>query len=134
MTNSKGFTIIELLIVVAILGILAAIAIPSVTKYTTNARRADGKTALLAAAQAMERHYTNNYTYVGATIGSATTDLIPENSDSGYYILSFTTNGTNPAADKFEIQAEGQGKQAGDTACQIMTIDQLGRKTPSGCW
>ncbi len=59
---SKGFTIIEVLIVVAILGVLAAIAIPQVTKYTTNARRADGKTALLAAAQAMERYYTNNCT------------------------------------------------------------------------
>ena len=134
MTKSKGFTIIEVLIVVAILGILAAIAIPQVTKYTTNARRADGKTALLAAAQAMERYYTNNYSYVGATIGPDTTDLIPETSDSGYYILSFVQNGTNPSASAFKIQAVGQDKQASDTVCLTMTINQLGQKTPSACW
>ena len=132
----KGFTIIEVLIVVAILGILAAIAIPQVTKYITNARRADGKTALLAASQAMERYYTNNYTYVGATIGPDTTDLIPETSDSGYYVLSFPAaqNGTNPSASTFTIQAIGLGKQANDTPCLTMTINQLGQKTPPACW
>ncbi len=135
--KGKGFTIIEVLIVVAILGILAAIAIPQVTKYITNARRADGKTALLAAAQAMERYYTNNYTYVGPTIGLDTTvDLIYQNSDSGYYALSFPAvqNGTNPSATAFTIQAVGQGKQASDTVCLTMTINQLGQKTPPACW
>ena len=135
----KGFTIIEVLIVVAILGILAAIAIPQVTKYITNARRADGKTALLAAAQAMERYYTNNYTYVGATIGTNTTDQIYQNSDSGYYSLSFSpaeSGSTNPSSSEFEIQAvaDPNGKQANDTPCLTMTINQLGQKTPPACW
>lgn len=142
---STGFTIIEVLVVVAILGILAAIAIPQYTKYVTNARRADGKSALVSAAQAMERYYTNNYTYVGATIGTNSTSTIYSKSDSGYYNLSFTTNGTNPSADKFEIQAvaDPNGKQANDALCKTLTINHLGVKeawsaqnteTTSQCW
>jgi len=134
----KGFTIIEVLVVVAILGILAAIAVPQYTKYVTNARRADGKSALVAAAQAMERYYTNNYSYIGATIGNSSTDHIPTTSDSGYYTLSFpqAANATNPSATAFTIQAvaDPNGKQAGDSACSPMTINHLGQKTPSSCW
>jgi len=143
--TGKGFTIIEVLVVVAILGILAAIAIPAYTKYVTNARRADGKSALVAAAQAMERYYTNNYAYTNATIGPHDTDTIYEKSDSGYYILSFTTNGVNPDMNRYEIQAvvDPNGKQAGDTLCKTMTINQLGVKeaendqnadTTDDCW
>ena len=115
---------------VAILGILAAIAIPQVTKYTTNARRADGKTALLDAAQRMERYYTNNYTYGEIVGGEYVGATIPGSSDQGYYTVAVTTaNGT-----AFSIQAVGQGKQASDTICLTMTINQLGQKTPPACW
>ncbi len=136
---SKGFTIIEVLVVVAILAVLAAIAIPAYTKYVTSARRADGKSALVAAAQAMERYYTNNYTYVNATIGTGSTDTIYSKSDSGYYNLSFTTpesGSTNPSASAFRIQAvaDPNEKQANDTLCGTMTINQLGQKTPAACW
>lgn len=121
--HTQGFTIIEVLVVVAILGILATIAIPQYTKYLTNARRADGKTALLAAAQYMERHFTtNNYTYVGASI--------PKESESGYYAITVTA--ANATA--FTIQVVAEGKQAGDTLCKTMTINHLGQKTPAGCW
>lgn len=115
----QGFTIIEVLVVVAILGILAAIAIPAYTKYVTNARRADGKSALVAAAQAMERHYTNNYTYAGATI--------PDSSDQQLYDLSVTA--ANATAFTIQAEVDPNGKQAGDTLCETMTINQLGVKT-----
>jgi len=120
----NGFTIIEVLMVVAILGILAAIAIPAVTKYVTDARRSDGKTALLAAAQAMERHFTNNYTYANATI--------PGTSDQEYYTLAINT--ANATGFVVEAEADPDGKQAGDTPCLTMTINELGQKTPSACW
>ncbi|WP_051822173.1 type IV pilin protein [Desulfonatronum thiodismutans] len=132
----KGFTIIEVLIVVAILGILAAIAIPQVTKYTTNARRADGKTALLAAAQAMERYYTNNYTYVDATIGVDKNATVKKLSQSGYYDLCFTDDNltecklSNSESFKFIIKTvpNANKKQAGDSLCAKLTIDHLGVK------
>lgn len=129
--KSKGFTIIEVLVVVAILAVLAAIAIPAYTKYVVGARRADGKTALVAAAQAMERYYTNNYTYVGATIGTGNTDTIYSKSDSGYYDISFTGpefGDTNPSASAFRIQAvaDPNGKQAKDALCKTMNINHLG--------
>jgi type IV pilus assembly protein PilE len=149
--KSRGFTIIEVLVVVAILGILAAIAIPQVTKYTTNARRADGKTALLAAAQAMERYYTNNYKYADATIGNDKNATFSEYSQSGYYQLCFTDNTltecklSNSESTKFRIKAVPvtTDKQANDTLCKTMTINQLGEKKAydnlnadktSDCW
>lgn len=144
---AAGFTIIEVLVVVAILAILTAIAVPQYAKYVTNARRADGKSALVAAAQAMERYFTNNYSYVGATIGNSSADHIPTTSDGGYYILSFPqdVNATNPSATAFSIQAvaDPNGKQANDAFCKTLTINHLGEKgaestenadTTSQCW
>ncbi len=151
MLKDKGFSLIEVVVVAAILSILAAIAIPNYTKYVTNARRADGKTALTIAAQAMERYFTNNYTFLNATIGDDTNSekyTVQETSDSGYYNLSFTTpesGSTNPSANTFRIQAvaDPNGKQANDTLCQTMTINQRGEKKAydnldavktSDCW
>ncbi|SMP63939.1 type IV pilus assembly protein PilE [Desulfonatronum zhilinae] len=134
-----GFTIIELLVVVAILAILAAIAIPQYTKYVTNARRADGKTALVEAAQRMERHFTNNHTFGVIDSGNYTGATIPAESESGYYALEVTV--ANATA--FTIQATAQGKQAGDTLCANMTINHLGQRgakndqnsdTTGDCW
>ena len=137
--NKSGLTLIEVLIVVAILGIIAAIAIPSYTKYITSSRRADGQVALLEAAQRMERFFTNNNTYVGATIGDGANDLIFETSEREYYELSFSPpdNGVNPSARAFKIRATAQNEQLKDTDCEYMEIDHLGRKTshPSdSCW
>ena len=117
-TRPLGFTIIEVLIVVAILGILAAIAIPAVTKYVTDARRADGKTALLAAAQTMERFYTNNYTYANATI--------PATSGEGYYNLTLTA--ANATAFTIEAKPVSGGKMASDTLCETLSINHLGQR------
>ncbi len=128
--RNHGFSIIELLVVVAILAILAAIAIPAYTKYVTNARRADGKTALVEAAQRMERHFTNNHTFGVIDSGSYTGANIAAESESGYYALEVTA--ANATA--FTIQATAQGNQASDTLCATMTINQLGQKTPSACW
>ncbi len=139
-SNKSGLTLIEVLIVVAILGIIAAIAIPSYTKYITSSRRADGQVALLEAAQKMERYFTNSNTYVGATIGDGTNDLIHETSVRGYYILSFPErpdDDDNPWSRGFIIQADAQNEQAKDTDCEHLTIDHMGRKTsyPSdSCW
>lgn len=129
MKNSKGFTLIELMITVAVIGILAAIALPSYTAYVERTNRADAKMALLNQAQSMERCYTVNNTYVGCA-------LIRAASEDGHYTISFDGNVT---ATTYTVQAVpvAGGRQAND-ACGTFKITYTGVKTATGndsdCW
>jgi type IV pilus assembly protein PilE len=73
--NINGFTLIELMIVVAIIGLLSLIAYPSYQEYVARGRRAEMRTILLEATQWMERHYSENFTYTQNTAGTAIADL-----------------------------------------------------------
>ena len=101
------------------------------------ARRADGKIALLELTQALERYFTENNTYVGASLGGGAGDIYPATSPEGHYSLSFT-NG--PSATGFTVQAAPQGAQTGDTRCANLTLTATGVKGASGtgtvadCW
>lgn len=102
--RQHGFTLIELMITVAIIGILAAIAIPSYQDSVRKSRRADAQGALLSLANAMERHFTETNTYAGAA-GSDTTPTdtgaprasiySTPSSTAVYYGLSITAAGAN---------------------------------------
>lgn len=70
-SRQAGFTLLELMIAVAIVGILAAIAIPSYSQYVENARATDAQGALTSFVSAMERYYTQNGSYLGADGGTA---------------------------------------------------------------
>jgi type IV pilus assembly protein PilE len=73
--RSRGFTLIELMIVIAIVGILAAVALPSYTEYIKRGDRASARAALLEAQQFMERYYAANSRYSTAADGTGAPDL-----------------------------------------------------------
>lgn len=139
----KGFTLIELMIVVAIIGILAAIAYPSYQDSVRRSRRADAKAALLGFANAMERHYTVKSTYAGAAAGGADTGApaiyateAPLDGGTKYYDLTINA----AAGSSFTVWAAPKGAQA-DDPCGTLTLNQAGVKEVSGatlaaneCW
>ena len=90
-----GFTLMELMVTVVIVGILAAIAYPTYMDYVYRSRRSDGQNALLNLANYMEHFFTENNTYTGATLtsGGVTGSLgVTNTSPEGYYTVSISSN------------------------------------------
>lgn len=134
----NGFTLIEIMIVVIIVSILAAIAVPIYSSYVERSRRVDAMGLLMDCQQKMERYYSVNNTYVGATIGAAATDTCVPSSAQGFYVVSFSAN---PNADSYVLQATPQGIQANDSKCGSYSLSAAGVKgvvnasqTAAQCW
>ena len=129
--RSKGMTLIELMIAVAVVGILATIAYPSYQNQVRRSNRADAITALTSMANAQERSYLANNTYTTDTtlLGFAAGT---GNSQRGFYTLTVPTGNTTT----FTITATAVAgrPQAGDTACTLLTLNSTGIKTPATCW
>jgi type IV pilus assembly protein PilE len=129
--SRSGFTLIELMIVIAVIGILAAIAIPAYTQYVEQSRRADGMDALQNTAQRLERCYTQYGGYDSDSCGVAT-DLDGGGFDSpeSYYAVTANLNATS-----FTLSAAPQGAQAGDE-CGTFTLTNTGVKDAAAddCW
>lgn len=120
-----GFTLIELMIVVAIVGILAAIAYPSYTEQVRQSRRSDCEGALTGLASAMERYFTVNNTYVGAAVGAGGIfpNQCPIDGNTAYYTLQIPS----ATATGFTLQAARTGPQSGDK-CGTLTLTSTGQK------
>jgi type IV pilus assembly protein PilE len=121
----------ELVLVLAVLAILAAIALPAYQESVRKSNRADARAILAETAQAMERYFTTNNTYVGATV-IAPASPKGASGTAVKYAISFTAA---PTADAFVVQAVPQNSQAGDS-CGTLTLSNTGAQGPStaGCW
>jgi type IV pilus assembly protein PilE len=134
MKKQHGFNLIELMIVVAIIGIIAAIAYPSYTEQVRKSRRADCSGALTSLGSAMERYFTVNSTYEGAADGGADTGepavfatQCPV--DGGTTTYNLTISAAN--ASTYTVQAAPAGKQTEDK-CGTLTLTGTGLKGVTG--
>ncbi len=134
MAKQRGFTLLELMIVVALIGILLAIAMPAYGPYVERARRSDAHNMLLTAAAAQERFYTSNnrYATTAAELGAAAV------SEDGHYTLTLA-NGPSGNTQTFLLTATPAGAQATD-GCGDLTYNSLGVRAAAGtttngrCW
>jgi len=123
--GESGFTLIELMIVVAIIGIIAAIAYPSYMEYVRRSHRVDTQGTLLDGAQSLERYYTLQRKYDCSKDGIDNTDR---------YNITCAL-GIGGSDQSFTLQAVPQGDQANDE-CGTLTVNSSGTTSAakSGCW
>ncbi len=126
---AKGFTLVELMIAVAVIGILAAIALPAYQQYVREARRSEGQAVLLEIQQLQERHRINSPTYATSTAGLSSVGPVPTSDHYTFQVLSATATTYSLAAD-----VRTGSPQQSDTACAQMTINQNSVKAPAACW
>ncbi len=128
--KKNGFSLIELVVAIGIVGILAAIAIPAYTSYTKTANRTDATRTMTYDAQALERCYSQSFTYVGCA------SAVSGPSAQGYYTVTIA-----PTANSFTITAVPlKAPQTQDSACTSFTVNNAGTQSATGtassqtCW
>jgi len=128
-----GFTLIEVMIVVAIVGILATIAYPSYVDHVTRSNRAEALRELTHIANLQEQFFVDTRNYTGDLsqlgLGSGTTFT----TESQNYVIAVSNFDVNTAT--FTLRATAKGVQASnDSACLTIDITDTGNKVPVACW
>lgn len=131
--RSRGFTLIELMIVIAIIAVIAAIAVPSYAQHVRTSKRAQAKADLVEYAALAERFHSVNNTYVGFRFpNGATTIASPREGGTAAYTISMNT-----AANTFTFTATAGAAQSKDK-CKNLSVNQANVKTAgttlSQCW
>jgi type IV pilus assembly protein PilE len=146
--TGSGFSLIEVLIVVALIGILAAIAYPSYQGQMISARRTEAQSLLLDVAGRQEQFFADNRTFTAdmTELGYAAD---PAQSENGFYTADAVAGSTGDITTSFVATATRQGSQTADTRCYDFTVDSAGRRSltnypgsgddtpaaaPDGCW
>ncbi|MGB5562579.1 MAG: type IV pilin protein [Sedimenticolaceae bacterium] len=137
-SKQRGLTLVELMVVVAVMAIIATVAYPMYTAQVQKTRRADAKIALESIAMAQERFYTVSgaYTNILSTL-QVSAAVQGGTSDEEYYTVAVTHPGGDTQL--FTATASATGRQAGDTDCASFAINQQGVKTATdgggtNCW
>ncbi|AOE83539.1 type IV pilin protein [Pseudomonas sp. TCU-HL1] len=126
MKSSKAFTLIELMIVLVVIGILAAIAYPNYTEYVRRGKRAEVKAALMEGAQALERYYSTHGSYLGAE-GNLADTFAAQAPASGAANYTIAAQGA-PAATTYQLRATRAGSMANDP-CGDFQLSHTGERT-----
>ena len=136
LARTRGFTLIELMVVVVIVGILAGVAYPSFREQSRRSARAEARAALLDGASRQEQYWLDNKSYT-ATLS----DLqIAATTESEKYAISVDAASAGcPIARCYSLRATPQGPQAEDANCSALTLNSSGVKsatgtTPTECW
>ena len=128
---TRGFTLIEIMVVIAIVGILFGIALSSYQSNVLKTKRQAAQSCLMEYAQSLERYYTTNtsspLSFTGATL-SATAACATSLASAYGFTLSSTSS-------TYTLTATAKGPQSSDASCTPLTLQQDGTKTPTrGCW
>jgi type IV pilus assembly protein PilE len=151
MTSSKpsrtsptaGFTLIELMVTIAVAAILGTIAVSSYTSSVRKSRRTEARTALLDLASREERFFSTNSTYTTSAANLGYSGAFPQNVGGGYYSVSIcVANAPGPctgaavAGNIFLLTATAVSTQVKDTACATLSVDNTGLQaaTNASCW
>jgi type IV pilus assembly protein PilE len=131
--RERGFTLIELMVTVAIVAILAAIAFPSYQRYVLRSHRVEAQAVLSEAAARQERYYSQNNAYAST---AAALNMTSNVNALQYYSLAIS----NITATTYTLTATATGSQAKDAPCLSLSLDQAGTRSNTGtgtgttCW
>ncbi|MCP5330916.1 MAG: type IV pilin protein [Pseudomonadales bacterium] len=136
--GASGFTLIELMIVVAILGVLAAVALPAYQQSVRAGARAEAQSLLLQVAANQERFYSDNNSYSTNANPLVSPALATLTTEGGNYQVSVAACGSGTIANCFIATATPQGAQTADS-CTTLTLTNTGLKGSTGdtvdnCW
>jgi type IV pilus assembly protein PilE len=133
--KTKGFSLVELMVVIAIIAILASVAMPAYTNYILKSHRSEASAELLSAASAADNFEIRNGVFPS---GSDISTFYHASSQNDYYTLAYCGGGDAicPNVD-YVITATANDSQEGDTPCKSLEIEVSGaiiNKTPTECW
>ncbi len=130
MKKNKAFTLIEVMIVVAIVAILAAIAVPMYQEQIRKSKRSDAMQALLAASEAVERYKAANFSYaaLNGSLSTVFATQVPVDGGTAYFDLAIVANATT-----YTLTATPKGSMANDCTFTITNAGARGYSTGSKC-